>query len=510
MPLQQSILSLILMGFLFAPKALAILTATSPDSESSSSETVEDTPVVSETMERPPAVGVDKAWRPPNFQNQEHALGYSGPQTFATPAGMEERVQFWKEIYIRYTTDQGVLHDSRYVNLVYETIDFADLVQNSDLSGHSRERGRRDRVKMAKKQIEERLRRLQKLKSAEGLEGDDLRYWKLFEGINEPNKFAEAAARGRLRFQLGQRDRFIEGIYQSGRHLKEMEEIFRRENLPLELTRLPFVESSFNLKARSKVGASGIWQFMRSTARMYMRMDGSVDERNDPIRSTVAATRKMRDNYMMLESWPLAVTGYNHGPSGMLRLVRKFKTNNLAELTDVRKGRFGFASANFYASFLAALQVEQEADRHFGPLNRMAELRGTEIRLTRPLGTADLLRWFDGDLTQAQNLNPHIRPHVWARGAVMARNFIRVPQAMAAQVEEKLKGLKAPTIVAETEGQNAYVIQEGETLSEIADRFKIKLQALLDANGIDNPRRIRAQQKLIIPTRLGANSPPAE
>lgn len=479
---------------------LILLTLAFPDSAilwaQSSSE--EDTPVVADEMERPPQTGSDKGWVAPVYSGQEQALGYD-QNAFKTPAGMEERVAFWKDIYIKYSTDQGILHDSRYLQLIYETVDFTDLNQNESLTPRAKEKARRDRVKQAKKQIEERLKHLQTLTSGEGLEGEDLRYWNLFANVTENKKFLEASRKGRLRFQLGQRDRFIEGIYQSGRHIREMEEIFRREGLPIELTRLPFVESSFNLKARSKVGASGIWQFMRSTARSYMRMDSSVDERNDPLRSTVAAARKLKNNFQMLGSWPLAVTGYNHGPSGVQRLVKKYKTDNLAELTDVRRGRFGFASANFYASFLAALQVETEADKHFGPLKRMAELRGAEVRLIRPVKVSLLLSWFKDDLAQAQMFNPHIRNHQWPKGVIQAKNFIRVPSAMQAQVEKDMAEL--PKLLAKDESGSSeeYQIQEGETIGEIASRFNVSTQALMDLNGIDDARRVRAGQKLIIP-----------
>lgn len=501
-------LLLALAGCGVAPRAGAVLVAEAAESGPEASAGDEDTPVVAEPIERPPSEGADRGWVKPDYSNQEQALGWS-PDVFKTPKGMEERVAFWKDIFTKYTTEQGILHDSRYLNLIYEALDFSHLALDPSMSPGDRERFRRKKVKEAKKAIEERLKRLQKLTTGDGLEGEDLRYWKLFENIQEPNKFSEAAKRGRLRFQLGQRDRFIEGIYQSGRHLKEMEEIFRREGVPVELTRLPFVESSFNMKARSKVGASGIWQFMRSTARAYMRMDASVDERNDPLRATVAAARKMRNNFQMLETWPLAVTGYNHGPSGVQRLVRKYKTTDIAELTDVRKGRFGFASANFYASFLAALQIEEEAESHFGPVKWMAELRGFEVKLTRFLRAEEILKWFGGDLAKAQTYNPHVRPQVWRRGALQPRTFVRVPVELAATVENELRTAKFVPPVAAPENEAEYIIQEGETLGEIAARFKVKIQELMEMNGIDNPRRVRAQQKIIIPSRVGANSPPA-
>src|SRR5690606_938538 len=194
------------------------------------------------------------------------------PETFSIPKGMEERVQFWMDIYTKYNSNQGLLHDSRYVHLVYERVDFEDIDANTSLTGRQRERARKKRVDARKKDIANRLKRLQTLSSKDGLTGEDLRYWEMFESVDEPRKFAEAAKRGRLRFQLGQRDIFMRGIYQSGRYLRQMEEIFREEGLPIELTRMPFAERSSDLRPRAEVGPSGIWQFMGSTAGMYLRM----------------------------------------------------------------------------------------------------------------------------------------------------------------------------------------------------------------------------------------------
>ncbi len=378
-------------------------------------------------------------WQPTSFAKQDNALGWT-PEAFAVPKGMEERVQFWRDIYTKFTSNQGLLHDSKYVGLVYEMVDFQDIDLNTTLSGKQRERARKKRVDDRKKDIASRMKRLQILSSPEGLNGEDLRYWEMFSKIDEPRKFSEAAKKGRLRFQLGQRDIFMRGIYQSGRYLRQMEEIFRQEGLPIELTRLPFVESSFNLRARSRVGASGIWQFMRSTGRQYMRMDSSADERNDPLRATRAAAKKMRDNFNMLKTWPLAVTAYNHGPSGVRRLTEKMGTTDLAELVDTRRGRFGFASASFYASFLAALSVESQADRHFGVLEVMPELRGAEVQLTKNMSAKEFLKFFDGDEEMAKSLNPHVSESVWKnRQPLTRRHVIRVPATVEQQVRGELE-----------------------------------------------------------------------
>jgi membrane-bound lytic murein transglycosylase D len=383
--------------------------------------------IVSDVPPTPPAITQNPKWATPVYEGQTTALGWT-PDAFAVPHGMEDRVQFWKDIYTKYSSDQGILHDSIYVHIVYEDVDFADIMTDASLSQKQKDKARRKRVDERKKEIAARLKRLHDVKDPATLEGEDRRYWDMFEKVEEAKKFKEAAAKGRLRFQLGQRNAFINGIYQSGRYIRQMEEIFRQQGLPLELTRLVFVESSFNLRARSRVGASGIWQFMRSAARIYMRMDHSADERNDPLRATIAAAKKLRENYEILKAWPLAVTAYNHGVNGMRRMVDKYGTRDIAELTDVRKGRFGFASASFYASFLAALDVEKNADKYFGILEIMPELRGAEIKIVKSQFAKDFLKWFNNDLELAQMLNPHVAPSVWkGKTPLPHKHILRVP-----------------------------------------------------------------------------------
>ncbi len=407
------------------------------EAQDEAAESPED--VMPQDAEVPKFTPLNPKWQRTEFAKQENALGWT-PEAFSVPKGMEARVQFWRDIYTKYNSNQGLLHDSKYVEVVYEMVDFQDIDLNTSLTTKQREKARKKRVGDRKKEIAERLKKLQVLNSPEGLTGEDLRYWDMFKNVDEARRFLEASKKGRLRFQLGQRDIFMRGIYQSGRYLRQMEEIFRQEGLPIELTRLPFVESSFNLRARSRVGASGIWQFMRSTARLYMRMDASADERNDPLRATRAAAKKMRDNFNMLKSWPLAVTAYNHGPSGVRRLTEKLGTTDIAELVDTRRGRFGFASASFYASFLAALDVESHADRHFGVLEIMPELRGAEIQLTKNVAAKDLLRWFNGDEELARTLNPHVHEVVWNnRQPLTRRHVIRVPAALESQARGELE-----------------------------------------------------------------------
>lgn len=395
------------------------------------------------TVTPTPQAVLGGVWQPPDYSHQERALGYV-EAAFGVPHGLEDRVHFWMDIYTRYTNDQGLLHDSKYLHLIYETVDLSDITNNPVMTAREKDRAKEKRIKGAKKLVAERLKSLASVKDPSALQGDDLRYWKLFEPIDEKNKFTEAARRGRLRYQAGQRDQFSRGIMQSGRYLRQMEAIFKEEGLPIELTRLPFVESSFNLGARSKVGASGIWQFMRTTGRLYLRMDDVCDERNDPLKATRAAARKFKQDFLMLQSWPLTITGWNHGSAGVRRLVERYKTRDIAELTDVRRGRFKFASANFFASFLAALEVERNAAANFGVLQTLPEVKGEELKLEKELTIGQLVKWFGDDEEKAKMYNPHIRSTSWSKGSKLhKKDFVRLPTELMAKAKLDLDGAAA-------------------------------------------------------------------
>lgn len=436
----------------------------------------------------------ENLWTPPNYSGQESALGYK-LGVFSVPPSLESRVSFWIDIYSKYNSSQGVLHDSRYVDIVYEEVSFEDI-NGSSRKEHQKRKLRRQRVKQVKKEIKERLARLSRLSSPAGLSGEDLRYWYLFAAIPGKDKFRKAMGRNRLRFQLGQKDFIKKGIYSSGKYIEHMEQIFRQEGLPVELTRLPFVESSFNLKARSKVGASGIWQFMRSTGKRYMRINRAVDERNDPIKATRAAAKFFKYNYSVLNDWPLAVTAYNHGAAGVRRQLRRHRVQTLPELVTKRQGRFGFASANFYASFLAVLEVEKNAKKYFGELPRHPKETGEMIRLGKAVSVTRLLSWFGGQRKVAKEYNPHLRGYFWKGWEVLSsRDFVRVPKSKVAVVKTDLKSMKPSRRVA----TGYYKIRSGETLGGIARRLGVGLKSLMSVNGIKQPRKIQVGQRLVIP-----------
>ncbi|MFL5813899.1 MAG: lytic transglycosylase domain-containing protein [Bdellovibrionia bacterium] len=322
----------------------------------------------------------------------------SFPTTPAENARLRKNVDFWVSIYSQYDTTQGVIHDAKYIDHVYEVIKVRP--------GAVKESKRHwTNVLLSLHQKNKAILKGEKV----SMTPDERRIYDKFADIDEPDKFLEAAHRKRLRFQLGQKDRFIEGLRYSGRYLPLMEETFRKAGMPVELTRLPFVESGFNIHARSKVGASGIWQFMRSTGKLFLEVDEAVDERNDPVRATEAATKLLKLNYDSLKNWGLAVTAYNHGRKGMMRAVRMVGSDQIEDLVDRYRSRsFGFASSNFFTCLLAAIEVERNSYKYFGQIERDPPLRFYEVRIPDYISLPKLTKFMHLELKTMKELNPAI------------------------------------------------------------------------------------------------------
>ncbi len=490
-----------------------ILEKNEPAEDSKFSEVIdEDTPVTLEEIAGEKDLTAARPWQAPDFSKQEHTLGY-GPKAFAVPEGLEIQVQFWIDIYSKYTSDQGVLHDSENVDLIYEELDFTPISQRTDLHIWAKEALKTKVVKEGKKRVIAMLERMQTLSSPEGLTAKEKKIWEYFDKkLNEPKKFLEATKKNRLRFQLGQKDRVIQGIYFSGRYITEFEKIFREMDLPIELARLPFVESSYNVLARSKVGASGLWQIMPYTMKGFMKRDPAIDLRNHPIEATKTAAKLLRNNYKMLQSWPLALTGYNHGPSGILRLTKKYKTKEISELIKnvASSRRFGFASRNFYASFLGILEVTSNAPKYLGAVTWSQPLDSVDLILPISVSYRDVLTWFDGDDLKAQVFNPHITRAARAKGQKIPAGFVvSVPKAMNEKAmrdmssPESMKAARMAVSGAENflanEAPTTYKVRHGDTVQKIAKKLGATVQEILKANSLSHKQSLRVGQVLKIP-----------
>ena len=237
--------------------------------------------------------------------------------TMPRPAGLEPDVAFWRRIFSEVTSRQALVHDNRYLGIVYEKM---DLPGEQDWDADKR-------ISDAVHGKYERILKTLASGKRDGLTGDEARVLAIWPAGVTNEDLLNAA--GRVRFQQGLADRFRDGLIRSGQWRDHIRETLRKEGVPEELAALPHVESSYDPAARSYLGASGLWQFTGDTGRRFMHIDNVVDERRDPFESTVAAARLLKYNYSILGSWPLAITAYNHGVSGMRRAVQAMGTEDI-------------------------------------------------------------------------------------------------------------------------------------------------------------------------------------
>ncbi len=409
---------------------------------------------------------------------------------FPIPDGLQPDVDFWTDIFSHYSTAQGVLHDNRNLAVVYE---------HMDLPAGTERRERQRRVAKRREHYQAILRTLADGKR-DNLSDEEARVLGLWpEGVSNSTL---SAAVHQIRFQQGLRDRFREGLERSGRWRDYIESEFRALGVPIELAALPHVESSYNPEARSHVGASGIWQFTRSTGRRFMRIDHVLDERNDPWTASRAAGKLLAYNYSITGNWPMAITAYNHGLSGVRRAMREFGDTAYSEILREYDGRtFGFASRNFYVAFLAAKHVDQNAQTYFPGVTVEHPTNYATFELDAYIAAENLADALGATTRQLAAHNMALQSTIWQGSKHMPKGLnVRFPaRNLDAPVETLLTAIPDDHWQAEQLPDLFHTIARGDTLSQIAETYKTSVSTLVALNNLSSSNRIRAGQQLRLP-----------
>jgi membrane-bound lytic murein transglycosylase D len=407
------------------------------------------------------------------------------------PPELQRDVDFWIRVYSQVTTLQGVLHDERNLAIVYSTLDLPPAERPGSPVRRQLIDAERTRwaeaLRVAAAAIEQ---------SAVPTGADALRVIELWGAEATPDLLRAAAEA--VRFQLGQADRFRAGLVRSGQWESHIARTFDSLGLPPELAALPHVESSFTPTAYSKVGASGLWQFMPGTGRRFMRVDDIVDERLDPFRSTEAAAKLLLYNYRALGSWPLAITAYNHGTGGMRRARAQLGTDDFAVIARRYQSRsFGFASRNFYPSFLAALTIDQNPQRYFPDVQRAPELVFHEVPMPAYAEVATLERALGIPRQTLRELNPALRPAVWLGEKFVPRGYrLRLPSSESLSAAQLIEQVGADRLFVAQVAPRVHTVGRGETLTRIARKYGFRVADLAQLNELPIDAKLRRGQKL--------------
>ncbi|MDH5457745.1 MAG: LysM peptidoglycan-binding domain-containing protein [Nitrospinota bacterium] len=392
---------------------------------------------------------------------------------------MESRVNFWKKVYTQYSTHHAIIHDEDNLDIIYDVV----YLGEKSLSSRARHR----KLKPHIRKFQKTLRKLARIKNRVNLTPEEERILNLVK-----KNFIKASRN--IRSQLGQSDRFEEGLRKSGLYMKEIKRIFKEVGVPEELAALPHVESSFQLGAYSSAGAAGVWQFTRSTGRRYMKVGYEVDERRDPIVSAYAAAKLLKFNYEQLGSWPLAITAYNHGANGMKRAKRRHGDDIVKVIDNYRSRTFGFASKNFFSEFMAALEVSQHPQQYFPGLVMNEPFKFSEIPIEDYVHISTLEKHFEMSREEIAEYNPSLRRPVISGKKRIPKNYLFKipidrefnPDELYASIPEELKFDKQVRV-------RWYTVQRGDTLSSIARSMRTSVWKLKEMNMIRGHRIYKGQ-----------------
>jgi membrane-bound lytic murein transglycosylase D len=295
-------------------------------------------------------------------------------------------------------------------------------------------------------------------------------------------------------FHTGMRDRFEMWLNRLSRYKPLVEKIFLEFDLPSDLVFLSLVESGFNPNAYSRARATGPWQFMKGTARVYgLRVDQYVDERRDPIKSTVAAARYLRDLYDLFGAWPLAMAAYNAGEGKVMRALHKTQAESFWGI--IRSKYLKRETREYVPRFMAAMIIAKNRDRYGFSEEPTDVHEFEEVVVRRPVHLRMLADASGIPYTDLKQLNPELRRDITPPDD--QEYLLKVPMGMKDTVQQKLEIMrpaKSPTVlVKKSKPQRetgSYRVQVGDSLWKIAKRFNITVQDLVDWNDLTG-RRIK-------------------
>jgi membrane-bound lytic murein transglycosylase D len=297
------------------------------------------------------------------------------------------------------------------------------------------------------------------------------------------------------------RPRFAAAMERAGRLLPSIREELRRAGLPLDLAYLPFVESAFNTRARSRAKAQGLWQFMPGTGRLYgLRCDRLVDERNDPYLATKAAVAHLADLHAMFGTWELALAAYNSGPGRVQQALRR--TRGTTDDFWLLRRHLPRETRNYVPALWAVLAVvKNPAAYGFAPIVEQPECLA-RIRVAGALDLAVLAERATVDVEQLADLNPALTAGVTpAAGSYQ----LAVPCGQEQRFAAVIAGIPHEQRVRSF----THEVQRGDTLAAIAARYGSSAEAISAANGVRDPRSLRIGQILVVPRQPGSRVPAA-
>jgi membrane-bound lytic murein transglycosylase D len=289
-------------------------------------------------------------------------------------------------------------------------------------------------------------------------------------------------------FQTNLRDPFTLWLSRSSRYKPMIDEIFREKELPLDLGYLPLVESGFEPRAYSWAHAMGLWQFIKSTGKIFkLEVNWWIDERRDPEKATIAAADYFRSLYRKFGNWELCLAAYNCGDGRVGRSLKSQEVESYWDLT------LPTETMNYVPLFMAALIIAKNPQIYGFQIDYAKPYEFEYIEVNQPTNLDLIAQCTDTSLNYIQELNPEILRYCTPPDVTNYR--VRVPAG-------KADGFAARYALIPQEEKTVWArhkVKKGETLSEIAYHYGTSVAMLVESNRLPSAHKLSIGQELVIP-----------
>ena len=299
-----------------------------------------------------------------------------------------------------------------------------------------------------------------------------------------------------IKHYLKSRKRSTETLINRSQYYFPMfEEVLDKHNLPLEIKYLAVVESALKARAKSSVGATGLWQFMFSTGKQYgLEVSSYVDERCDPLRSTNAAAKYLASLYKTFGDWDLALAAYNSGPGNVTKAIRR--SGGYQNYWNIRPF-LPSETAGYLPAFLATFYLFEYADAHgFQVEKNQLPITATDTIHVKQMITLDQVAEFtDTKIETLQHLNPSYKLDIipvletktytlrlpLAKIGEFVQNETQIYATAKAEFEAREKPLPQ---FFEIDSKIRYIVKSGDYLGKIARKFRVRVSQIKKWNGL--------------------------
>jgi len=301
------------------------------------------------------------------------------------------------------------------------------------------------------------------------------------------------------KYTKGGRNNFTETLKRGAPYFQNLREFFKSENLPLELIYLPIIESGFRYNAISPKSASGIWQFMSGTAKLYgLHSDWWVDERRCFDKSTVAAAKHLKELYLRFNDWHLALASYNAGSGKVIKAIKKYKTKNFWEISKHKWNLLKKETLNYVPKFIATVIICENLEKFGFYIETPVNNNFTPYEIVEIPDATDLeviANCCNVDVEEIKKLNPELKR--WATPPKYNNFKIRIPYGTKEIFISNFNKIPPEERIT----YRRHKVLKGESIWSIASKYDVPRNIIIEMNNLKNPSKIRDGDYLIIPIK---------